>query len=90
MSALTGWLSFSVPAIAYMMVKGGASSFVHLANHLGSAAQSAIASTGHEVSSGNISLSNFSQGTQSLHNHTAFQTKRKCGTFLRPILAQFR
>jgi len=81
MSALTGWLSFSVPAIAYMMVKGGASSFVHLANHLGSAAQSAIASTGHEVSSGNISLSNFSQGTQSLHNHTAFQTKRNAEHF---------
>ncbi len=81
MSALTGWLSFSVPAIAYMMVKGGASSFVHLANHLGSAAQSAIASTGHEVSSGNISLSNFSQGTQSLHNQTAFQTKRNAEHF---------
>jgi len=81
MSALTGWLSFSVPAIAYMMVKGGASSFVHLANHLGSAAQSAIASTGHEVSSGNISLSNFSQGTQSLHNHSAFQTKKNAEHF---------
>ncbi len=81
MSALTGWLSFSVPAIAYMMVKGGASSFVHLANHLGSAAQSAIASTGHEVSSGNISLSNFSQGTQSLHNQTAFQTKKNAEHF---------
>ncbi|HXH54754.1 MAG TPA: conjugal transfer protein TraG N-terminal domain-containing protein, partial [Gammaproteobacteria bacterium] len=81
MSALTGWLSFSVPAIAYMMVKGGAGSFVHLANHLGSAAQSAIASTGHEVSSGNISLSNFSQGTQSLHNHSAFQTKKNSEHF---------
>lgn len=80
-SALTGWLSFSVPAIAYMMVKGGASSFVHLANHLGSAAQSAIASTGHEVSSGNISLSNFSQGTQSLYNTTAFQTKKNAEHF---------
>ncbi len=81
MAALTGWLSFSVPAIAYMMVKGGAGSFVHLANHLGSAAQSAIASTGHEVASGNISLSNFSQGTQSLHNHSAFQTKKSAEHF---------
>lgn len=76
MAALTGWLSFSVPAIAYMMVKGGAGSFVHLANHLGAAAQSAISSTGHEVASGNISLSNFSQGTQSLYNQTAFQVKK--------------
>lgn len=75
MAALTGWLSFSVPAIAYMMIKGGASSFVHLANHLGSAAQSAISSSAHEVVGGNISLSNFSQGTQNMYNKSAFQTR---------------
>lgn len=73
MAALAGWLSLSIPAISYMITKGGAAAFVHLAGHLGGALQSAASSTAHEVASGNFSLGNVSQGVNAFNNTSAFQ-----------------
>lgn len=72
--ALAGWLSMSIPAISYVIVKGGASAFVNLAGHLGSAMQSAASSVAHEVTSGNLSLGNVSQGVLSYQNTSGFQS----------------
>ncbi len=72
MAALAGYLSMSIPFISYAIVKGGASSFVHLAGHLGSALQSAAAYAGSELSSGNFQLGNVSQGIQTFHTHSGF------------------
>ncbi len=71
--ALAGWLSMSIPAISYVIVKGGAAAFVNLAGHLGSAMQSAASSTAHEVTSGNFSLGNVSQGVIAMQNTSGFQ-----------------
>ncbi len=72
MAALAGYLSMSIPFISYAIVKGGASSFVHLAGHLGSALQSAANYAGSELSSGNFQLGNVSQGIQTFHTHSGF------------------
>jgi conjugal transfer mating pair stabilization protein TraG len=71
--ALAGYLSMSIPFISYAIVKGGAASFMHLAGHLGSAIQASASSAASEVTSGNISLGNFSQGTMAYQNANAFQ-----------------
>jgi conjugal transfer mating pair stabilization protein TraG len=70
---LAGWLSMSVPFISYVMIKSGAGALANLATSLSSGYQSASASVATEVTSGNISMNNISQGTRSLDNTTAFQ-----------------
>jgi conjugal transfer mating pair stabilization protein TraG len=70
---LAGWLSMSVPFISYVMIKSGAGALANLATSLSSGYQSASASVASEVTSGNISMNNISQGTRSLDNTAAFQ-----------------
>lgn len=73
MVSLAAWLSVSIPFISYGILKQGAGAFVGLAQHLGSAMQSAASGAAAETVSGNISLGNVSLGTQAYQNTTAFQ-----------------
>lgn len=73
MVTLAAWLSVSIPFISYGILKQGASAFVGLAQHLGSAMQSAASSAAAETVSGNISMGNVSMGTQAYQNTSAFQ-----------------
>lgn len=73
MVTLAAWLSVSIPFISYGILKQGAAAFVGLAQHLGSAMQSAASGAAAETVSGNISLGNISMGTQAYQNTSAFQ-----------------
>lgn len=73
MTTLAAWLSVSIPFISYGILRQGAAAFVGLAQHLGSAMQSAASSSSHEVVSGNISLGNITMGTEAYQNTSAFQ-----------------
>jgi conjugal transfer mating pair stabilization protein TraG len=73
MVTLAAWLSVSIPFISYGILKQGAAAFVGLAQHLGSAMQSAASSAAAETVSGNISMGNVSMGTQAYQNTSAFQ-----------------
>lgn len=73
MTTLAAWLSVSIPFISYGILKQGAAAFVGLAQHLGSAMQSAASGAAAETVSGNISMGNVSMGTQAYQNTSAFQ-----------------
>lgn len=73
MVTLAAWLSVSIPFISYGILKQGAAAFVGLAQHLGSAMQSAASGAAAETVSGNISLGNVTMGTQAYQNTSAFQ-----------------
>ncbi|MDI9635780.1 conjugal transfer protein TraG N-terminal domain-containing protein [Geitlerinema splendidum] len=73
MVTLAAWLSVSIPFISYGILKQGAGAFVGLAQHLGSAMQSAASGAASETVSGNISLGNVSMGIQAYQNTSAFQ-----------------
>ncbi|MBY0272295.1 MAG: conjugal transfer protein TraG N-terminal domain-containing protein [Alphaproteobacteria bacterium] len=73
MVTLAAWLSVSIPFISYGILKQGAGAFVGLAQHLGSAMQSAASAAASEAISGNISLGNVSMGIQAYQNTSAFQ-----------------
>ncbi|KAB2833481.1 MAG: hypothetical protein F9K49_06530, partial [Caedimonadaceae bacterium] len=73
MVTLAAWLSVSIPFISYGILKQGAGAFVGLAQHLGSAMQSAASGAAAETVSGNISMSNITMGTQAYQNTSAFQ-----------------
>ncbi len=73
MVTLAAWLAVSIPFISYGILKQGASAFVGLAHHLGSAMQASASGVASESVSGNISLGNVSLGTQAYQNTTAFQ-----------------
>ena len=67
------YLSMLIPFIAVAIVRGGISSFVHLASHIGSGYQSAAAAVAGEVTSGNLSLGNISQRIRTYENMSMFQ-----------------
>lgn len=68
MVTLAAWLSVSIPFISYGILKQGAAAFVGLAQHLGSAMQSAASGAAAETVSGNINLGNVSMGNQAYQN----------------------
>lgn len=73
MMTLAAWLSVSIPFISYGILKQGAAAFVGIAQHLGSAMESAASGAAAETVSGNVSLGNFTMGTQVYQNTSAFQ-----------------
>ncbi|MBP9691881.1 MAG: conjugal transfer protein TraG N-terminal domain-containing protein, partial [Alphaproteobacteria bacterium] len=73
MTTLAAWLSVSIPFISYGILKQGAAAFVGIAQHLGSAMESAASGAAAETVSGNVSLGNFTMGTQVYQNTSAFQ-----------------
>jgi conjugal transfer mating pair stabilization protein TraG len=71
--ALSGYLAASIPFISYAIVKGGISSFMHLAGSLMTPAHSAATSAAGEQSTGNLSLGNVNYGQTSYGNTTGLQ-----------------
>ena len=61
-------LGMLVPVLSYMIVKGGASQFVHIAGNLAGASMQGVAAATGEVTSGNRNLDNVSIGNTSLDN----------------------
>ena len=72
-ASMAGWLSCSLPFLAYGIVKGGVGSFMHIASNITSSSQGAVSSASSESASGNFSLGNVTMGTQAYQNMTAFQ-----------------
>ncbi len=68
-SVLAGYLSLSIPVIAYAVTKGGVMSFMTLAQYIGGATQSAASQAVQEETTGNLSFGNTTIG-----NHSAFNT----------------
>ena len=69
--AMAGYLSLSVPFIAYAVIKGGAGSFMSLATSMLGVPQSSAISASGEASSGNISLGNTSMDTHTANTMSA-------------------
>ena len=72
-ASMAGWLSCSLPFLAYGIVKGGVGSFMHIAGNIVSSSQGAVSSASSEAASGNFSLGNVTMGTQAYQNMNAFQ-----------------
>lgn len=68
-AALAGYLSMSIPFIAYGIVKGGAGAMTQLASYVSHVSQSAATSAGNEATTGNFSL-----GNTQFSNHSANNT----------------
>ena len=83
-SAMAGYLAMSIPFLSIALVKG-VGSFVHMASHLGNVSQSAAGNAASEVTSGNFSYGNITEGTQQIANSSQFQQSRaasyKAGSF---------
>lgn len=62
MVAYAGWASLFVPVLAYMILKGGMSSFVHIAGNMMQASQEAAGAAAQEQVTGNYSYGNVSMG----------------------------
>lgn len=62
MVAYAGWASLFVPVLAYMILKGGMSSFVHIAGNMMQASQGAAGAAAQEQVTGNYSYGNVSLG----------------------------
>jgi conjugal transfer mating pair stabilization protein TraG len=60
MVAYAGWASLFVPVLAYMILKGGMSSFVHMAGSMMQASQGAASAAAQEQVTGNYSYGNVS------------------------------
>lgn len=83
-SAMAGYLAMSIPFLSIALVKG-VGSFVHMASHLGNVSQSAAGHAASEVTSGNFSYGNITEGSQQIANSSMFQQSRaasyKAGSF---------
>lgn len=67
-AAYAGYWSMLIPIFSYMITKGGVSSLIHAAGHIGNAFMSASASASQEAISGNMSLGNVSYNNRSFNN----------------------
>lgn len=70
-AALAGYLSMSIPFIAYGIVKGGAGAMTQLASYVSHVSQSAATSAGNEATTGNFSLGNTQFSNHSANNTSA-------------------
>jgi conjugal transfer mating pair stabilization protein TraG len=71
-AALGGYLSLSVPIMAFYLLQN-IQSIVHLSSSLMAPAHSAVTTAAGEASTGNYSFANTSVGQMSYENQTAFQ-----------------
>ena len=71
MASLAGYLSLSVPALAYGLVKGMGGAMSSMAQYVGGVTQSVGSQIAAEASSGNISMGNTSVDTHSAFNMSA-------------------
>lgn len=72
--ALSGFLAASIPFITYAILKGGVSSFVHLAGSMMGPAHSAATTAAGEQTTGNYSFGNTSFGQMSYKSTAGLQT----------------
>lgn len=66
-AAMAGYLAMSIPFLCIALIKG-VGSFVHLASHLGNVGQGAAAQAASEMTSGNYSFGNVTQGNRQISN----------------------
>ena len=66
MESIAAGALFSVPFLAFAIVKGGVSTMMHLAGTLNAPAQGAATQAAHEQVSGNYSVGNFSYGNENI------------------------
>ena len=71
MAGLAGYLSLSVPLLAWGLIQGLGSSFTHMAHLIGGTIQSAASASTGETASGNFSLGNTQFATHSQFNTNA-------------------
>lgn len=71
-AAMAGYLAMSVPFLSIALVKG-VGSFVHMASHLGNISQGAASAAAGEVTSGNLSFDNISEGNSQISNSHMLQ-----------------
>lgn len=67
-AAYAGYWSMLIPIFSYMITKGGVSSLIHAAGHIGNAFMSASSSASQEAISGNMSLGNVNYNNRSFNN----------------------
>lgn len=80
MAAQAGFMSIAVGSLAYALVKGGASGFVHLASHLGGSSMQATTRATEDLISGNYSFGNVNQGAIQAYN-TSFGQQNLSPTY---------
>ena len=66
-------LGMLVPVLSYMIVRGGAGQFVHIASQLAGASSQGVSVATGEVTSGNRNLDNVSMGNMSLDNTSSYK-----------------
>jgi conjugal transfer mating pair stabilization protein TraG len=81
MVAYAGWASLFVPVLAYMILKGGMSSFVHIAGNMMQASQGAAGAAAQEQVTGNYSYGNVSM--DNLQYNTASMNQQGVAAHLR-------
>lgn len=70
-AVLAGYLSMSIPFIAYGIIKGGAYTFTHLAGYIGGVSQASATQASEEATTGNINLGNTSMSNHTMNNTSA-------------------
>lgn len=76
MVTVASWLSFSIPALAYGLVRGGIGAMSQSIGQLGYLVQSLTMRTAEEATSGNLNFGNTQMDTHTAHMDNAYQTNR--------------
>ena len=64
-------LGMLVPVLSYMIIKGGAGQFVHIASQVTGSTNAGVSTATHELTSGNRSMDNINIGDRSSYNTRA-------------------
>jgi hypothetical protein len=72
--AVASGLQISIPFLAFSIMQGGVSGFIHLAGNITGASSSAASAAANEVATGNKSFDNYSVGNRQLYNQSGFKT----------------
>ena len=67
-------LQMAIPFLAFSIIQGGVSGFIHLAGNITGASQGAASQAANEVVTGNKGFDNYSVGNQQLYNRSGFKT----------------
>ena len=70
-AAAAASLTALVPVMSYMLMRGGVSSFTHIAGSLMGATNTGVSMASNELTSGNLSLDNISSNNRSFNNLNA-------------------
>lgn len=70
---IAGVFALSIPALSYMILKGGAGAILHLAHHFSAQAQNLASQHASSLASGSSSIANTSINTHQAHQSHAFK-----------------